>query len=303
MKKQNAIKEYINLFRVKHYIKNTLVFVPLFFSLSFYNIKNVYVCIFGFIVFSLLSSAVYILNDLKDIEKDKLHTTKYQRPLAAGTISKRNATITVVFLLILMGFIIIFTGAFKSIISLCVLGLYLVLNVLYSYGLKNIPIIDILIIATGFVLRVVFGGLIIGVKISIWLYLVVTMGAFYMSFGKRRNEMLQQEKETRKVTKAYSYNFLDKNMYVCQTLCVVFYSLWSIDSTTVERFQSNAFVFTIPLVVVLLFKYSLNVELDSDGDPTTVLFHDKFLIVLVLIYIAVIAVILFIANTGKWTVE
>jgi hypothetical protein len=113
-----------------------------------------------------------------------------------------------------------------------------------------------------------------------------------MGFGKRRNEMLQQGKETREVTKAYSYNFLDKNMYVCQTLCIVFYSLWSIDPVTVVRFHSNAFVFTIPLVVVLLLKYSLSVESDSDGDPTTVLFHDKVLIILVLVYITSAIVII-----------
>ncbi|GHV28797.1 decaprenyl-phosphate phosphoribosyltransferase [Spirochaetia bacterium] len=284
--KAYTVKEYITLLRVKHYVKNTLVFVPLFFSLSFYEVKNVYTGIFGFIVFSLLSSIVYILNDIKDIEKDKLHTIKCKRPLAAGTISKRSAVITALFLFILIGLIIILTGIYKSVLALYVLGLYLVLNILYSYGLKNIPIIDIVILASGFVFRVIFGGLIIGVEISVWLYLVVTIGAFYMGFGKRRNEMLQQGKETRGVTKAYSYNFLDKNMYVCQTLCIVFYSLWSIDAVTVARFQSNAFVFTIPLVVVLLLKYSLSAEADSDGDPTTVLFHDKILIVLVLVYIA-----------------
>jgi 4-hydroxybenzoate polyprenyltransferase len=176
---------------VKHYVKNVLVFVPLFFSLSFYNAKNVYVCIFGFTIFSLLSSVVYILNDIKDIEKDKLHTIKCKRPLVAGTISKRSAVITALFLCILIGLIIIFTGIYKSIIALCVLGLYLALNILYSCGLKNMSIIDIVILSCGFVLRVIFGGLIIGVEISVWLYLVVTIGAFYMGFGKRRNEMLR----------------------------------------------------------------------------------------------------------------
>jgi 4-hydroxybenzoate polyprenyltransferase len=271
---------------MKHYVKNTLVFVPLFFSLSFYNIKSVCTCIFGFITFSLMSSIVYILNDIKDIENDKRHTIKRRRPLAAGTISKRSAVLAVLFILILMMAILIFAGIHKSVVSLGVLGLYLALNTLYSFGLKNVPIIDIVILASGFVLRVIFGGLIIGVEISVWLYLVITIGAFYMGFGKRRNEMLQQEKETRKVIKAYSYNFLDKNMYVCQTLCIVFYALWSIDPVTVERFHSNAFMFTIPLVVLLLLKYSLSVESDSDGDPTTILFHDRVLIALVFAYIA-----------------
>ncbi|GHV85495.1 decaprenyl-phosphate phosphoribosyltransferase [Spirochaetia bacterium] len=292
----DTIKKYSALLRVKHYIKNALIFVPLFFSLSFYNVKNVLVCVFGFIAFSLLSSIIYIFNDINDIEKDRLHTIKCKRPLAAGKISKRNAVITALFLFILIGLILILAGIYQNLGAVCILGLYLILNILYSAGLKNKPIIDIVILAAGYVLRIIFGGLIIGVELSAWLYLVITMGAFYMGFGKRRNEMLQQGKETRDVTKAYTYNFLDKNMYVCQTLCIVFYSLWSIDPLTVQKFNTTAFVYTIPFVLLILFKYSLNIEADSDGDPTSVLFHDKVLILLVLLYSASAIVIVNLAG-------
>jgi 4-hydroxybenzoate polyprenyltransferase len=162
--------------------------------------------------------------------------------------------------------------------------LYLLSNVAYSRGLKNIPIVDVTILASGYVIRVIFGAVIAGVEISVWLYLVITVGAYYLGLGKRRNE-LNNEKETRSVMLFYTHNFLDKNMYVCQALCVVFYALWSIDSITVARFHSSAFVFTIPIVLIIFLKYSLNIETDTDGDPTSVLLKDKTLLLLCTAYI------------------
>jgi 4-hydroxybenzoate polyprenyltransferase len=169
--------------------------------------------------------------------------------------------------------------------------MYFVLNIAYSFGAKNIPIVDIVILASGYILRVIFGGVIINVSISFWLYLVITLCAFYLGLGKRRNEIVHQKTDTRKVLQAYTYNFLDKNMYVCQTLCVVFYALWSIDTDTVTRFGTRAFVYTVPVVFLILLKYSLNIERDSDGDPTTILWEDKALFVLVALY-AVLSIII-----------
>jgi 4-hydroxybenzoate polyprenyltransferase len=296
--KSNRMNEYLKLLRVKHYIKNLLVFLPLFFSLSFYNAGRVFICLIGFFAFSLMSSVIYIINDIKDIERDKLHTTKRKRPLAAGTIKKTNAAVMAIILIVLLVSIIIILNLHKNIPAMSILLFYSLLNILYSFGLKNVPVVDIIILASGFVLRVIFGGLIIGVEISVWLYLVITIGAFYMGFGKRRNELLQQNEETRKVIKAYSYNFLDKNMYVCQALCVAFYSLWSIDPVTVARFHSNSFIYTIPLVFVILLKYSFNIEAQSDGDPVTVILSDKALCGLLALYAAVSALIIYLGD-GK----
>jgi 4-hydroxybenzoate polyprenyltransferase len=159
------------------------------------------------------------------------------------------------------------------------------LNIAYSWGLKNVPIVDVSILASGYVIRVLFGSLIIGVNTSVWLYLVITLCAYYMGLGKRRNEISGNETGTRSVMKFYSHNFLDKNMYVCQTLCVVFYAMWSIDSVTVERFHTSAFVYTIPVILIIFLKYSLNIETESDGDPTSVLLGDKILLLLCGAYI------------------
>jgi hypothetical protein len=132
-----------------------------------------------------------------------------------------------------------------------------------------------------------FGALIIGSSVSIWLYLVITVGAYYLGLGKRRNEIVGMEtgRETRAVMRFYSHNFLDKNMYMCQALCIVFYALWSIDAVTVQKFNTTAFVYTIPLVLLILLKYSLNIEANSDGDPTSVILRDKTLLLLCAVYV------------------
>jgi 4-hydroxybenzoate polyprenyltransferase len=261
----------------------------LFFSLSFFDIKNIYITIIGFSVFSLLSSVVYIFNDIRDIETDRLHSTKRFRPLAAKTVSPRGAIIAAIVLcVIIVALLLLLFKKYKPDVLPLIgtLLLYTALNIGYSLGLKNIPIVDISILASGFVLRALFGAVIIGVDVSVWLYLTITLGAYYLGFGKRRNEINRNETGTRGVIRLYTHNFLDKNMYLCQALCVAFYALWSIDNATVKRFNSNGFVYTIPLLLIILFKYNLSIEADSDGDPTSVILHDKVLILLCLIYAA-----------------
>jgi 4-hydroxybenzoate polyprenyltransferase len=282
------LMNYGSLLRIHHWIKYILIFVPLFFSSNFLNLRYAALSGLGFIAFSLMSSVVYIVNDMRDREKDRLHSTKCRRPLASGAISPRAALITIgVLSLMLIALILLWRsislqGMF-SIFSPGLLVLYLLLNIGYSWGLKNIPLVEVTILASGYVIRVLFGAVIIGVTISVWLYLMITLGAYYLGLGKRRNECLQNE-NTRTVMRFYSHNFLDKNMYMCQALCVVFYALWSIDAVTVQRFNTSAFVYTIPLVLLILLKYSLNIEGVSDGDPTSVILHDKTLLLLCTIY-------------------
>jgi 4-hydroxybenzoate polyprenyltransferase len=287
-------REYGKLLRVSHYVKNLLIFIPLFFSLSFNKTHNVFVCVIGFIVFSLCSSVVYIINDIKDIEKDRSHSVKCKRPLAAGTISRQNAVKLLFILLITAAAITVITNLSKNKpYAFGILISYLALNIVYSFGAKNIPVIDIIILAAGYVLRVVFGGILIEVGISFWLYLVIIFCAFYLGFGKRRNEIIKEGENSRKVLEGYSYNFLDKNMYVCQALGTVFYALWSIDNTTIQRLHTQDFVFTVPIIFLILLKYSLNIERDCDGDPTSVLFKDKGLCALVVLYVIASIIIIY----------
>lgn len=287
----SKIKEYLKLIRVKHYVKNLLIFLPLFFSGLYKDIDKTLICIAGFIFFCLVSSIIYVINDMSDIEKDRLHETKKNRPLASGAISIKSAYAVIFSLvfccLLLIGVLIFLNG---NLYALLLPLLYVIINILYSKGLKNVVLLDVVILVSGFLIRLFFGGILIDAEVSNWLYLTVMSGAFYMGFGKRRNEFIRNKEKTRKVLKYYNKDFLDKSMYVCLTLTIVFYSMWTVDPVVVGKLGNQLLIWTVPLLMIILFQYSLSVEKDSDGDPVEVLVNSKSLMATVLIY--VIAIIL-----------
>lgn len=278
------MQKYFHLLRTKHYIKNVLIFLPMFFGGLIFDKSRLINALLGFITFSSTSSVVYIINDYRDIEKDRKHPKKKNRPLASGAISKKAA--------ILIALLCLCISITNSIIlnnylaAFCVF-LYFTINILYSMGLKNKPIVDVVILATGFVIRVIYGGLITSIPISKWLYLVIITGSLYMGLGKRRNE-LRAHTETREVLKYYNEAFLDKNMYVCVTLVNIFYALWTIELPNPQM------IWTFPVFLILLMCYSLNVEGDSDGDPVEVITHDKYLLGIVMAYAICIFLLLYI---------
>jgi len=284
------MKQYLKLMRPHHYIKNILVFAALACSGQIFNPQKFLADLLGFAAFCMISSVVYIINDIRDVEKDRRHPTKCRRPIAAGTVSIRNARILAAVLAVLAA--VCNLMVFHS-VATALLVLYLLLNLAYSFGLKNIPIVDITILVAGFLLRILYGALVSDIVISNWLYLTVIALAFYFALGKRRNELKQLGSgETRKVLKAYPVEFLDKNMNMCLTLAVVFYSLWSMADTTVAAY-GQYLVFTVPVVMLIMMKYSLNIEGDSDGDPVEVLLRDRVLLILCCIYLAAMFSILY----------
>lgn len=280
---------YLKLMRVHHYIKNGFIFVPLFFSGHFFDVNLLLKISISFIAFCFVVSAIYIINDLQDVEQDRLHPTKCKRPLAANVIKIYQAKVLLCFL-----FIIAFTILFLLNINYLVwiaIGTYFILNILYSNGLKNLPIIDIAILVSGFLLRILYGAAVCNIEISNWLYLTVLSMSFYLGLGKRRNELLKQKNNTntRKVLKYYTHNFLDKNMYVALGLMITFYALWTVDPITTERLSNNALVWTVPLLIIIFMKYSLNIEGDSDGDPVEVIIKDKILLGLITSFVLLTA--------------
>lgn len=284
------MKQILKLMRVKHYIKNLLIFLPLIFSNNITNIKLLIQTILAFIIFSLITSIVYIFNDLKDVEKDKLHPTKKSRPLASGEITKKQVYIIIIILIgiCIISSILIFKGNFKAYLLILT---YVALNICYSLKLKNIPIIDITVLAIGYLLRIMYGASIIYVPVSNWLYLTVLSASFYMAMGKRRNELFEitTKKTTRDVLKYYNTNFLDKNMYMCLGLAIVFYSLWCMDICKQINNRINV-MYTIPIIIILSMKYSLNIEKDGSGDPVEVILKDKTIIFLLLILAVMLGV-------------
>ena len=278
------IKEILALIRVKHYIKNLLIFGPLFFGGELFDFNRLIRCVIGFFAFSFLSSVIYIFNDYMDLEKDRLHPYKKERPLASGRVSKLQALIIGIILAVCLLSMIFLLSNFKA--NLLML-LYFIMNIFYSMGLKRIPIIDIVVLASGFIIRVFYGGFITDIEVSKWLYLVVVTGSLYMGLGKRRNE-LKRCTGTRDVLEVYNEAFLDKNMYVCVALADVFYALWTLE-------MSNTYIiYTVPFFVVILMYYSFATECDSDGDPIKVILSNKMLMALIIVYSICLFLLLYI---------
>lgn len=272
------MKEYLKLMRVKHYIKNILILLPLIFSGRLFETDILIRAGLGISAFCVMCSVIYIINDIRDAEKDRNHPVKCKRPIASGAITVTRAIIFSIFLLGIALFLNCLTCGFNIHAWVCFI-LYFTLNLLYSLRLKNFPIIDIAILVSGFLIRVIYGSCITGVEISKWLYLTVISASFYLGLGKRRNEISRlANNNTRKVLQYYNYNFLDKNMYMNLTLTIVFYSLWSIDEMTVKRIGSGNMLWTVPLVILICLKYSLTVEGSSDGDPVDTILKDKLLL-------------------------
>lgn len=279
------MKDILKMLRIQHYIKNILVFIPLFFSRRIFDSFLFFKSVIGFVCFCLISSAVYILNDIQDVENDRKHPKKKNRPIASGRVSIKTGKIVFFCCMIITFFLSVLLLENAGFLFLL---FYFVLNVLYSIGgVKNKPIIDVVTLASGFVLRVIYGGVITNIMVSKWLYLVIISASLFMGLGKRRNELKQKE-GIREVLKYYSEAFLDKNMYVCVTMVNVFYALWAFDS-----FDSRL-IWTVPVVTVILMKYSFNIEGNSDGDPVDVLLHDKILMALSLFYVICLFVMIYI---------
>lgn len=283
--------DYLKLMRLKHYIKNFLIFLPLLFSGKLLDFSNILKTLGGVICFSLIASSIYIINDIKDKDKDRKHKTKCNRPIASGKISVKNAIIFMAVLLILVTVLVIAMNF--SILSIGFLLLYFILNLVYSLGLKNVPLIDIIILVSGFVIRVLFGASILSITVSNWLYLTVMALSFYLGLGKRRNEIMKTGSNTRKVLKYYTKEFLDKNMYMFLSMTIIFYSLWTSDVDIVSK-SNNLLIWTIPLVIVICMRYSMDIEGESDGDPVEVIMHDKVIISLVFLYALSLITILYI---------
>ncbi|MGN1235158.1 MAG: decaprenyl-phosphate phosphoribosyltransferase [Christensenellaceae bacterium] len=278
------IKAFLSLIRVKHYLKNVLVFVPLVFALELTNVELLLKAVVGFVAFSLGASVVYIVNDVRDVEKDRQHSTKCRRPIASGAISVKAAIVSAVLLTLVSAGLLVWMG---NLLSAVILLVYLALNFAYSFGLKNIPILDLVILASGFVLRVLFGGAITGIPVSQWLLLVMAAGALYLGMGKRRGEILREGESTRTVNRLYNVGFLERNMYLCLALTIVFYALWCLTSETIAGFANpSLIIWSVIFVLVIVIRYNYIVEGDSDGDPVSVLVHDPMLMVLAVLYVA-----------------
>ena len=216
------MKNYIKLIRPKDWAKNLFLFVPVFFAGEFFNTEILLQLLGGFACFSLVASSIYIINDYRDIEDDRIHPVKKTRPLASGAVSKTSALILACIFLI-AGFAIAWLIRDKF---MFVLGIYFVLNLLYSLGLKNISILDIIIIAIGFVLRIKAGSVIAKIPLSEWLIIMVFLLALFMAVAKRRDDVLlklSSGTDMRKAVKVYNLDFINTALSLICAVNIVAY--------------------------------------------------------------------------------
>ena len=271
--------KYIQLLRPKEWVKNLFLLIPLFFAGEMFNTEKLLMLVPGFFAFSFVASTIYILNDYRDREDDRKHPTKCKRPLAAGLIQPAVA-LAIAALLLIVGFALAYMANPKM-KFLFVLGIYFLLNVGYSLGLKNIPILDIVIIAVGFVFRVKGGSIITVVPISEWLIIMVFLLALFMAIGKRRDDVLLKLKsgtDMRKSIKGYNLDFLNVSLSLVCAVIVVAYFMYTMSPEVIQRMGTYRLYYTCLFVLVGILRYlQIVFVLERSGSPTRIFIGDRFL--------------------------
>ncbi|MGE4514273.1 MAG: decaprenyl-phosphate phosphoribosyltransferase [Chryseobacterium sp.] len=285
------MKKYLKLLRVEQWVKNLFVFVPLFFSGNIKNIDLLTKSIFAFIIFSLAASVVYILNDYNDIEADRKHPEKRRRPLASGAISKSQAIGIFVILIVLDIALVFFAQSYfqENLWKFAIIiGSYFLMNLAYTFRLKHVPIIDISIIALGFVLRVLAGGYITGITISQWAILLTFVLALVLAIGKRRGELInaQVSGKTRKALDGYNVQFADIALSISVTLAIVCYIMFTLSPEVQAKFHQRVF-YTVIFVVFAFLRYlQQTLVYNRTESPTKIVYRDRYIQITLLLWVA-----------------
>ncbi len=279
--------------RPLHWIKNLFLFAALVFSGHLFISQDVLRIVLGFFCFSFAASGVYIFNDVSDVERDRLHPVKSARPLPSGTLSAPTAVVAS----ILLGVVSLAGAFFLERGFGVVLLTYVLINIAYSLGLKNVVILDVMTIAAGFVLRVLGGAVIIRVPTSEWLIICTVLLSLFLGFSKRRHELTILERaadEHRSVLQHYSPYFLDQMIGIVTASTVMSYVLYTISDDTVHKFGTKNLIYTVPFVLYGIFRYLYLVhKMEKGGDPTKLAISDRPLLFNVILWICVASVIIY----------
>jgi 4-hydroxybenzoate polyprenyltransferase len=284
------LKHLLKTMRMRQWTKNGFIFFALIFDKQLFHRDALLATVEGFFLFCLISSSVYLFNDIADIEADRQHPEKKNRPLASGKLSigvAMTAAIVLALISISVGYML--TPAFAVIVAL-----YLVTNLLYSRWLKHVSILDVLIISSGFVFRVAAGVTLITVeRFSPWLYVVTTLFSLYIGFGKRRAEMTLLEQGAgshRKVLDGYTIPLLDQYITIVSSATILTYSLYTFTAPNLP--SNHSMMLTIPFVVYGIFRYLQLIQTGhAAGAPDEVALKDRPLQITVLLWgLAVVAV-------------
>ena len=268
---------FIRLARPHQYLKNGFIFLPLFFSYQLTHWQSLLRVTLSFLVFCLAASSVYVLNDLKDIQDDRLHPVKKNRPLASGAILVTDA---IYFMMLLALSSLMLALIFPDFSVLMLTAGYIGMNIAYSFALKHIPIVDVVTIATGFVLRVFVGGRAAGIPVSHWIVLMTFLLALFLALAKRRDDLLlaADGKHLRRSLNGYTMEYISLSMGVMAAVTIVSYILYTLSPEVIIKHGTDNLYLTTFWVIVGLLRY-LQIALVEkfSGSPTRTLIRDVFL--------------------------
>lgn len=291
----NGLDNGRNAVRPHQYIKNLFIFVPLFFALKITDASLLVNAIIAFIAFSLTASAIYMLNDYCDIEEDRKHPKKKHRPLASGAISKSQAMVIMV-VSGGIGFALI-AIAIHSLEALAILAAYVVVNIAYSFYLKHVAILDVTIIATGFVLRLFIGSVVTDTALSTWIVVMTFLLALFLALAKRRDDVLtylETGKKMRRVINGYNLQFLDTAMAIMASVVIVAYTIYTTSAEVVERFHSQYLYLTALFVILGIMRYLQIAFVHQDsGSPTNIVLKDRFMQITILAWVVTFVWVLY----------
>lgn len=290
----NIIKQIIISMRPRQWFKNLFLFAGLVFSLRLLHFEFFIRTFTGFVLFSLLSGGVYIINDLVDFDKDRNHPEKKDRPIPSLRLNKSHALIFALFLVpsvIILGFYINLNYGIIQII-------YLLIQVFYSFIGKNIVILDVMLISAGFVMRAIAGSAVINIGISHWLLICTLLISIFLALCKRRHELVYIKEfnsaETRSVLSSYQVNMIDQMISIVAAVTLMAYTLYTISPDVVSKFRTHNLLFTIPMVLFGIFRYLYIVHVKKQGSsPEKVLLTDMPMVINIVIWFIMVVLVLY----------
>lgn len=271
------MKDIIRLIRPTQWIKNTFVFLPMFFGGRLTNGADLLDSLIVFVSFSLVASSIYCLNDLIDLEADRRHPVKCHRPIASGAVSVATAYILMAVLAV-AALAMLFLLHEERWPTIAVIAFYWLLNVAYCLKLKQYAILDVCIVAFGFVLRILAGGIATDIQLSQWIVLMTFLVTLFMSFAKRRDDVLRMEKTgeaPRKNTSRYNLTFINQAITITASVTLVCYIMYTVSPEVLANFQTDYLYLTSIFVLLGLLRYIQIAVVDQkSGDPTKIALHD-----------------------------
>ncbi len=294
-------KGFIKLLRPHQWLKNVFVFLPMFFGGSLLDISDLAASVLTFFAFSFAASAIYCFNDIIDVEDDRRHPVKCKRPVASGAVSMSGAKRLMVLMVMLSVAVTALLRGTFSVLEVCaVIVFYLILNILYCVKLKQYAIVDVCIVAFGFVLRVLAGGIATDVKLSHWLVLMTFLLTLFLSFAKRRDDVIRMNetgKAPRKNTIRYNLTFINQAITITASVTLVCYIMYTVSPEVTSRFHSEMLYLTSIFVLLGLLRYIQIAVVDKkSGDPTKVMIRDRFTQIVVLLWALTFLILIYVVR-------